>query len=188
MTMSDDTFIQLTADIVSAHLSNNSVALEDIAGLIESVFAALSNASNPVAPAAANQEPAVSVRASVKPDYIVCLEDGMKLKTLKRHLRTSHDMTPADYRAKWNLPSDYPLVASSYSEKRREVSFATGLGRTKAPETIAEALPELKLVPAIKRSKSKKASAEPAQATTPEAARKSAPKPRAKKSPRVSSE
>ena len=158
--MSDDTFVQLTADIVSAHVSHNTVAPEQIAGLIESVFAALSTAANPVAPAAARQEPAVSIRASVKPDHIVCLEDGVKLKTLKRHIQSAHGMTPAEYRAKWDLPSDYPLVAPNYSVRRREVSLALGLGRKKSPEPIAEPAP----APAAKRGRPKKVNAEPAQA------------------------
>ncbi len=182
--MSDDTFIQLTAEIVSAHVSNNTVAPEKIAGLIESVFTALSTAATPVAPPPAKQEPAVSVRASVKPDHIVCLEDGVKMKTLKRHIQTAHNMTPAEYRAKWDLPSDYPLVAPNYSEKRREVSLALGLGRKKAPEPIAEPAP----APAVKRGRPRKVSAEPAQAPSPEAALKPAPKPRAKKAPVASSE
>jgi predicted transcriptional regulator len=180
--MSDDILIQLTADIVSAHVSNNTVGPDKLAGLIERVFTALSNVATPIAATPAKQEPAVSVRASVKPDYIVCLEDGMKMKTLKRHIQTAHGMTPAEYRSKWDLPGDYPLVASNYSEKRRQVSLALGLGRKKAPEPIA--VP----APVAKRGRPRKTSAEPAVVASPEAAAKPAPKPRAKKASAAASE
>jgi len=121
--------ITLTADIVSAHVSNNSVATTDVAKLIHNVYEALSSAGAPAAPEAPKQEPAVAVRSSVKNDYIVCLEDGKKLKMLKRYLRTNFNMTPEEYRAKWNLPRDYPMVAPAYAEQRRGLAKQIGLGR-----------------------------------------------------------
>ncbi len=124
-----ETLITLTSDIVAAHVSNNSVSVNDVPQLISNVYSALAGLS-PAAPAAvASQEPAVSVRASVKKDYIVCLEDGKKLKMLKRHLMTHYGMTPDDYRAKWGLPADYPMVAPAYAETRRELAKKIGLGR-----------------------------------------------------------
>lgn len=119
--------VTLTADIVAAHVSNNSVAISDIPLVIRSVHEALAGLGNAAEPEV-KQEPAVSIRASVKPDYIVCLEDGKKMKMLRRHLMTRYGMTPDDYRAKWNLPKDYPMVAPDYAEKRRELAKAIGLG------------------------------------------------------------
>lgn len=122
-------FITLTADIVAAHVSNNSVAVSDIPTLIGNVHSALSGLSSPVI-ATEPLEPAVPIRNSVKRDYIVCLDDGKKLKMLKRHLMTHYGMTPDDYRAKWGLPADYPMVAPAYAEQRRELAKAIGLGRS----------------------------------------------------------
>ncbi|HEY0269471.1 MAG TPA: MucR family transcriptional regulator [Sphingomonas sp.] len=139
--MSDTQIIELTADIVSAHVANNNVATTELPDLIRSVFAALSKTSEPLVEAAARAEPAVSVRASVKPDYIVCLEDGAKLKMLKRYLRTNFNMTPEEYRAKWDLPRDYPMVAPNYAEQRRTLAHKIGLGRKKAP-VVAVAKPK----------------------------------------------
>lgn len=128
--MSDkENIITLTADIVAAHVSNNSVATGDIATLIANVHRALSSLGEPEAVEEVKQEPAVSVRSSIKPDYIVCLEDGKKLKMLKRHLMTRYQMTPDDYRAKWNLPADYPMVAPNYAQQRKELAVKIGLGR-----------------------------------------------------------
>ncbi|AGH47986.1 MULTISPECIES: MucR family transcriptional regulator [Sphingomonadales] len=123
-----ETLITLTADIVSAHVSNNSVAVSDLPALIQNVHNALANLGGEAAEPEVKQEPAVSVRASVKPDYIVCLEDGKKLKMLKRHLMTHYQMTPEQYRAKWNLPADYPMVAPNYAEQRRTLAKKIGLG------------------------------------------------------------
>ena len=123
-----ETLVTLTADIVAAHVSNNSVAVSDLPVLIQNVHGALVGlGSAPVEPEA-KQEPAVSVRSSVKPDYIICLEDGKKLKMLKRHLMTHYQMTPEQYRAKWNLPADYPMVAPNYAEQRRSLAKKIGLG------------------------------------------------------------
>ena len=124
-----ETLVTLTADIVAAHVSNNSVAISDIPLVIRSVHDALAGLSSKAEPEPEPQQPAVSVRASVKPDYIVCLEDGKKLKMLRRHLMTNFGMTPDDYRAKWSLPKDYPMVAPNYAEKRRELAIQIGLGR-----------------------------------------------------------
>lgn len=122
-----ETLVTLTADIVAAHVSNNSVAISDIALIIRSVHDALAGLGTTNVPEV-KQEPAVSIRASVKPDYIVCLEDGKKLKMLRRHLMTAYGMTPDAYRAKWNLPKDYPMVAPNYTETRRTLAKAIGLG------------------------------------------------------------
>jgi predicted transcriptional regulator len=123
-----ETLITLTADIVAAHVSNNSVAVSDLPVLIANVHSALSGLGGaPVVPEV-KQEPAVSIRSSIKPDYIVCLEDGKKLKMLKRHLMTHYQMTPEQYRAKWNLPADYPMVAPNYAEQRRTLAKKIGLG------------------------------------------------------------
>ena len=139
--MADEILIALTADIVSAHVSNNSVALADVSALIAQVYGALTGLGKVVEPITTPQAPAVSVRSSVKPDFIVCLEDGKKLKMLKRHLMTSYQMTPAQYRAKWKLPADYPMVAPSYANARKELAVKIGLGRKKitkpAPEPAA---------------------------------------------------
>ena len=123
-----DTLLTLTADIVTAHVSNNSVALADLPGLITRVHDALAGLGAPPAKAEPERTPAVSLRASVRPDYIVCLEDGRKMKVLKRHLATDHGLTPAEYRARWKLPADYPLVAPNYAAKRQELAKKIGLG------------------------------------------------------------
>ena len=120
--------LSLTADIVSSHVSNNSVAVSDLPGLISNVYAALAGLGTAPEPEKVQQEPAVSVRASIKPDYIVCLEDGKKLKMLKRHLMTSYGLTPDAYRAKWNLPADYPMVAPNYAAARSSLAKSMGLG------------------------------------------------------------
>jgi predicted transcriptional regulator len=124
--------ISLTADIVSAHVSNNAVSPADLPGLIASIHASLSQLGQPVQVEETKLEPAVSIRASIKPDYIVCLEDGKKLKMLKRYLRTNYNMTPEEYRTKWGLPRDYPMVAPSYAETRKELAVKIGLGRKAA--------------------------------------------------------
>ena len=125
----EDNLISLTADIVSAHVSNNSVAVNDLPALIQNVHNALSGLGDAAPePEQKKQEPAVSVRSSVKPDYIVCLEDGKKLKMLKRHLMTHYQMTPEQYRQKWGLSADYPMVAPNYAEQRRSLAKQIGLG------------------------------------------------------------
>jgi predicted transcriptional regulator len=123
-----ETLIALTADIVSAHVSNNSVAVNDLPNLIQNVHNALTGLGAQPEAAPVKQEPAVSIRSSVKPDYIVCLEDGKKLKMLKRHLMTHYQMTPDEYRQKWGLSTDYPMVAPNYAEQRRTLAKSIGLG------------------------------------------------------------
>src|SRR5262247_4272701 len=125
----DDTLITLTADIVAAHVSNNSVAVNDLPQLIQNVHGALSVLSGAGSAAEAKPEPKVPIRSSVKPDFIVCLEDGKKLKMLKRHLMTHYNLTPEQYRQRWSLPADYPMVAPTYAEKRRDLAKKIGLGR-----------------------------------------------------------
>jgi len=125
---SEDTLLTLTADIVAAHVSNNSVAVNDLPNLIQNVHQALTGISTTRGGTEEKQEPKVSIRASVKPDYISCLECGKKQKMLKRHLMTNHEMTPADYRQKWALSSDYPMVAPNYAEQRRTLAKSIGLG------------------------------------------------------------
>ena len=124
----DDTLLTLTADIVAAHVSNNSVAVNDLPNLIQNVHAALSGIAGSSGAAEAKPEPKVSIRSSIKPDYIVCLEDGKKLKMLKRHLMTHYNMTPDQYRQKWGLSADYPMVAPNYAEQRRTLAKSIGLG------------------------------------------------------------
>jgi predicted transcriptional regulator len=121
--------IALTTEIVSAHVSNNAVAVGELPVLIRTVHDAL--AALGAEPAAAEQrpDPAVPVRHSVRPDHIVCLEDGKKLKMLKRHLMVHYGLTPDQYRRRWNLPADYPMVAPDYAERRRTLAHAIGLGK-----------------------------------------------------------
>ncbi|HEX8938252.1 MAG TPA: MucR family transcriptional regulator [Sphingomicrobium sp.] len=124
----EDTLLTLTADIVAAHVSNNSVAVNDLPNLIQNVHSALTGISGKAAAAEPKPEPKVSIRSSIKPDYIVCLEDGKKLKMLKRHLMTHYKMTPEQYRQKWGLSADYPMVAPNYAEQRRTLAKSIGLG------------------------------------------------------------
>jgi predicted transcriptional regulator len=123
----DDTLLALTADIVAAHVSNNVVAVNDVPQLIANVHGALGGLGSP--PPVEPKQPFVAPRNSVKPDYIVCLEDGKKLKMLKRHLMTHYGLTPAEYRAKWGLAPDYPMVAPNYSAERKKLALEIGLGQ-----------------------------------------------------------
>lgn len=124
----EETLLTLTADIVAAHVSNNNVAVNDLPNLIQNVHQALSGISGSSSTPQEKPQPAVSVRASVKPEYIFCLEDGRKQKMLKRHLMVNHGMTPAEYREKWGLPADYPMVAPNYADQRRTLAKSIGLG------------------------------------------------------------
>ena len=124
----EDTLLTLTADIVAAHVSNNSVAVNDLPNLIQNVHSALTVISRSSSAPEPKPEPKVSFRSSIRPDYIVCLEDGKKLKMLKRHLMTHYDMTPDQYRQKWGLSADYPMVAPNYAEQRRTLAKSIGLG------------------------------------------------------------
>lgn len=124
-----ETLITLTSDIVAAHVSNNSVAVSDLPTLISNVYTALAGLEKPVVVEEPAPEPAVSIRSSIKNDHIVCLEDGKKLKMLKRHLMTHYNLTTEQYRTRWNLPADYPMVAPDYAAKRAELAKKIGLGR-----------------------------------------------------------
>ena len=124
-----ETLITLTSDIVAAHVSNNSVSVDEVPTLISNVYSALSGLGGTGSTEDVRPDPAVSVRASVKKDHIVCLDCGKKMKMLKRHLNTEHDMTPDEYRARWDLPSDYPMVAPDYADTRRDLAKKIGLGR-----------------------------------------------------------
>ena len=132
---------QITADIVSAYVSNNSVRAEDVAGLIKDVHGKLAKlaAGKAEAPVAAKLEPPVPVKKSITPDYLVSLEDGRHYKTLRRHL-AKRGLTPDDYRAKWGLPADYPMVAKDYAERRSALAKSIGLGRKAAPSAPAQAI------------------------------------------------
>src|SRR5215470_2480520 len=122
--------VELTADIVSAYVSNNTVVAADLPGVIHNVFDALSRASAATGqPAREELRPAVPVKRSVTPEYIVCLEDGKKFKSLKRHLRTHYDLSPEAYREKWGLSHDYPMVAPAYAAARSDLAKNMGLGR-----------------------------------------------------------
>ena len=127
----DGDYIQLTANIVSAYVSNNTVASTEIPALISQIYSALTRVSNggPVAAPADPLKPAVPIKRSVTAEYIVCLEDGKKFKSLKRHLRTQYGLTPDQYRAKWNLPADYPMVSHNYAEARSQLAKQMGLGQ-----------------------------------------------------------
>ena len=124
-------FVEMTADIVSAYVSNSSVSVADLPALIQQVHRALADiasgaqAQEAVPPAA----PAVPIKKSITPDYLICLEDGRKFKSLKRHLRTKYDMSPEQYRAKWGLPKDYPMVAPNYAKARSDLAKQMGLGQ-----------------------------------------------------------
>ncbi|MDO8423406.1 MAG: MucR family transcriptional regulator [Parvibaculum sp.] len=123
--------IDLTTEIVSAYIGHNTVPANDLAGLIYQVYDALQNVSNGSAKQPAEKsEPAVSVRKSITPDYLICLEDGKKFKSLKRHLRTHYDLGPDEYREKWGLPRDYPMVAPNYAQARSKLAKKMGLGQS----------------------------------------------------------
>jgi predicted transcriptional regulator len=136
-TNSAQQFSELTAEIVSAYVGNNALSREELASLIINVHDALLKASKPPEPEPAPQDPAVPIRSSVKPDFIVCLEDGRRFKSLKRHLNSDHGMTPDEYRAKWSLKRDYPMVAPSYAATRSHLAKSIGFGR-KEPRASAD--------------------------------------------------
>jgi len=120
--------LALTTEIVAAHVSNNTLALSDLPSLINQVYNSLANIGAAAAPPMARPQPAVSIKKSVQPDYIVCLEDGKKLKMLKRHLKTAYNMSPEAYRERWGLAADYPMVAPNYAEQRSRLAKEIGLG------------------------------------------------------------
>jgi predicted transcriptional regulator len=122
--------LEMTADMFSAYVSNNTVSPDGVAALIGSIHATMTQLSTgAVEPEPENKEPAVPIRKSITPDYLICLEDGRKFKSLKRHLRTKYDMSPEEYRAKWGLPKDYPMVAPNYAKARSDLAKQMGLGQ-----------------------------------------------------------
>jgi predicted transcriptional regulator len=128
--------VELTADIVAAYVGNNTVAQADLPKLIANIYRSLATATHggaePKPAETVELKPAVPVRKSITPDYIICLEDGKKFKSLKRHLRTHYDLSPEQYREKWGLPVDYPMVAPSYAEARSSLAKKIGLGQNRA--------------------------------------------------------
>jgi predicted transcriptional regulator len=137
--MEDQQIVELVADIVSAHVANNTVSVGDMPDLIQKVHGALAALTSPAAAEKQAKTPAVSVRSSIKPEYLVCLECGRKQKTLKRHLQSAHGLTPDQYRTDYGLPRDYPLVAPRYSEHRRSLAHASGLGRRRGTKAAPAA-------------------------------------------------
>ena len=139
--------VSTVGGIVSAFVSNNPIRTDEIPGLIQSTYKALVDTQTVPEPEVTVQEPAVSIRSSVKPDHIVCLEDGKKLKMLKRYIMKNYNMTPAEYRAKWNLPSDYPMTAPNYAATRAELAKKIGLGvKAKVSAPVAAPAPDPKPV------------------------------------------
>jgi len=129
-----DNLVETTAKIVTAYVSNNRMMASDLPTLINSVFQTVAGVNGAgLAHTGEPPKPVVSIKRSVTDDYIICLEDGKKFKSLKRHLRTSYGLTPEQYRAKWGLPADYPMVAPAYAAQRSKLAKAIGLGRTSAP-------------------------------------------------------
>ena len=130
--MADDSkrqaLLPMVTEIVAAHVSNNTVSLTDLPTLIEQVYKSLANVGTEPVVAEERPQPAVPIKKSVTPDYIVCLEDGKKLKMLKRHLKTAYNMTPEEYRDRWGLPTDYPMVAPNYARQRSSLAKQIGLG------------------------------------------------------------
>jgi predicted transcriptional regulator len=127
-TQKREELLRLTTQIISSYVANNTVKTEDVPALIDTVYKTLANIS-PDAPMMADRpQPAVSIKKSVLPDYIICLEDGKKLKMLKRHLKTAYNMSPDEYRERWGLPSDYPMVAPNYAKQRSRLAKDIGLG------------------------------------------------------------
>lgn len=120
--------LALTTEIVAAHVSNNTVAVSDLPQLINQVYQSLASIGKVPQTITERPQPAVNVKRSVHPDYIICLEDGKKLKMLKRHLKTSYNMTPDEYRDRWSLPADYPMVAPNYARQRSKLAKEIGLG------------------------------------------------------------
>ena len=129
--------LALTAEIVAAHVANNKVEVESLPMLIQNVYKTLATADSTTPTLATRPTPAVTVKQSIRPDFIVCLEHGKKLKMLKRYLKTTYNLTPEQYRERWNLPADYPMVAPNYARQRSKLAKAIGLGSKKATRTKA---------------------------------------------------
>lgn len=144
--------LSLTAEIVSSHVSNNAVSQVDLPVVIETVYGKLIDLAAGPLEKQEELKPAVPIKKSITTDYIICLEDGKQLKMLKRHLKTAYDMTPDQYRDRWGLPSDYPMVAPSYAEKRKQLAKQIGLGRNRT-KTAAKTTPAPKTTAAVKTTK-----------------------------------
>jgi predicted transcriptional regulator len=142
--------VEHTADIVAAFVSQNKVSAEALPDLIKSIHATLLSIGEPAAEVAEPQKPFVSIKKSVTPDFLISLEDGKKYKSLKRHLRTQYNMSPEDYRAKWGLPKDYPMVAPNYAASRSALAKAMGLGRGGAAKAAAKPAPKTRAARAPK--------------------------------------
>ena len=149
---SQSSLIELTADIASAYVGNNSVSAGELPNLIKSIFGALVGTETPAPTVVEPQTPAVSVRKSVTDDYLICLEDGRRFKSLKRHLRAKYNLSPQEYRAKWGLAKDYPMVAPAYAAARSSLAKSMGLGRGGRKTAVAAGKP------AAKRGRPSKAS------------------------------
>jgi predicted transcriptional regulator len=145
--MTEPDLTALTAKITAAYVANNAVAVSDIPALIYSVRSALERLGKEPDPVVQDLKPAVPIRRSVTPDYIVCLEDGKKLKMLKRHLRTTYDMSPEQYRTKWGLPREYPMVAPNYTQTRSAMAKSLGLGRIRGGRAASSQPAETAQVP-----------------------------------------
>lgn len=148
--MDNQNLIKLASEIVSTHVSNNTVAVGDLPNLIQNVHGALISLGSPAPAKKEPRQPAVSIRSSIKPDSIACLECGSKQKMLKRHLQTAHGLSPNQYRQEFGLPASYPLVAPNHAEQRRALAHKIGLGRKRASASEAQARPK-------RRGRSKKA-------------------------------
>jgi len=154
---------QHVSDIVAAYVGNHQIAVLEVPVLIQSVYDTLTRlTAGAVEPEAPPLEPAVPIKKSVLPEYIICLEDGKKLKMLKRHLRISYNMTPQEYRAKWGLPDSYPMTAPGYAERRSTLAKANGLGRKKEPETESVPEPVIQKIPEKRRGSRRPRSTEEA--------------------------
>lgn len=138
---SQTNYVELAADIVSAYVSNNSVPVDQVPGLLRdlhtSIVSIVTGGTTAAAPVVERAAPAVAVKKSITPDYLICLEDGKKFKSLKRHLRTAYNMSPEDYRAKWGLNADYPMVAPNYASQRSELAKKMGLGQQRSRAAAA---------------------------------------------------
>lgn len=147
----EDNHLEFVADIVAAFVAHNTVAATDLAALIQSVYATLGKLGTaPESVVIEEQKPAVPIKRSVTPDFIICLEDGKKFKSLKRHLRSVYDLTPDDYRDKWGLPRDYPMVAPAYAAARSELAKAMGLGQVR--KKVEEPAPPARKTPARRKA------------------------------------
>ena len=136
--LEEEELLRMTADVVSAYVSNNTLPTAQLAEVINAVYRSLKGLEGPVAePAPEPTKPAVPIRKSITPDYLICLEDGKKLKMLKRHLRSTYNMTPDEYRARWGLAPDYPMVAPNYAEQRSAFAKKIGLGRGTGRQAVA---------------------------------------------------